>query len=312
MRKLRFLFTLLVVNMFAVQGAWASVAPTIPERKTLESGNTYYLYNVGSDRFLTCNDNSYSYSEVYAYTDKGSALKISAVNGSEYTIQFTKNNQYVANVGNGFLQLYGTYDPSTYGRFTFTEIEGGYLIQNVYNGVETEFVGFNDIDYNRVYHNLTSGNVVWQLMDAEEAARFIAKRNLYRALVSANGYSIGEWETVYDDDGSTNYALQDAADMLKDAVRATNTIDKPEWSDYNILFYAENLYDNWDVNDYYKEIRAQAITNGSRILKATFDVDDDATLVFNYSHYNYDKGKLEVYLDEVLQFTVNKEESDND
>ena len=51
-QQVRMLLTLLVVSFCAVQSAWARVAPTFPTPQTLESGKTYYLYNVGSDRFL--------------------------------------------------------------------------------------------------------------------------------------------------------------------------------------------------------------------------------------------------------------------
>lgn len=294
------------------QTSWLRVEPVIPNAKALESGEVYYLYNVGSDRFLT-NNNSTSWNDVDALTNKGTPVKISAVNGKEYTIQFTNNNRYLYQYnGNDKTEQSSTSNPSSdLYRFTITETEGGYLIQRVYYSVESEYLGYNGNDNNDLNGNLTEGNIVWQLFDAEQAARFIAKRNLYRALVSAEGYSIDDWEFVYDDEGSSNYALQDAADELNDAVSASNQILKPEWSDYKILFYKANLFDNWYNYDLdYGSFESKSITNGSRILNATIKVDDDATLVFNYRTYN--RGKLEVYLDDDLQFEVNDQESDND
>lgn len=296
------------------QTSWSRVAPELPRTQTLESGKIYYLYNVGSDRFLTNGNSTYNTS-VYALTDKGTPVKISAVNGSEYTIQFTNNNFYIYIYnGSSYTEQYSTSNPSYENyRLTFTETEGGYLIQRVYNSVETEYWGYNGNDYNQLYSNLTEGNIVWQLFDADEAARFVAKRNLYRALVSADGYSIDDWEFVYDNEGSSNYALQDAADELNSAVIATNGVNKPDWSDYNLLFYDGVITDRW----YYRaqgynsvDFESKSITNGSRTLKATVNVDDDATLVFNY--YRYYRGTLEVYLDDELQYTVNNNEgSDN-
>ena len=301
MKKIRTLLTLLVVSICAVQNAWARVAPTIPEGKTLENGNTYYLYNVGSDRFLT-NNNGY----IYVLTDKGTPVKISAVNGTEYSIQFTNNNRYLYQgfAGNRTGES-GISDPSSeVCRFTFTETDNGYLIQRVYDSVETEYLGYNGNENNYLYSNLTDGNIVWQLVDAEEAARFIAKRNLYRALEAAEGYCIDEWEAVYDNDGSTNNALQDAADLLNGGLTATAKITVPDWSDYKVLFYIEDISNQW----YYGgSFQAKDITNGSSpMLKANVEVDDAATLAFNYERRSL--GILEVYLDDELQFTVNSEE----
>lgn len=310
MRKLRFLFTLLVVNMFAVHGAWASVAPTIPEGKTLESGKTYYLYNVGSDRFLTNNESNYS-DNVFALTYKGTPVKISAVNGSEYTMQFINNNRYIRQYsGDDKTEQINASNTSaeTY-RFTFTETENGYLIQRVYNSVETEYWGYNGNENNRLQSNLTDGNIVWQLMDAEEAARFIAKRNLYRAIEAAEDYCIDEWVAVYDNDGSSNFALQDAADILNGGLNATAKITVPDWSDYKVLFYIENISNQWSYTEYNGYFEARGITNGSRMLKANVEVNDDATLAFNYDRRN--RGVLEVYLDDELQFTVNNEEGES-
>ena len=60
MKKLRLLLALLVASIGSVQGAWARTAPTLPEAQTLVVGNVYFLYNIGSDRFLTySNDNNY-------------------------------------------------------------------------------------------------------------------------------------------------------------------------------------------------------------------------------------------------------------
>ena len=232
------------------QASWPRIEPVLPSAKALESGKIYYLYNVGSDRFLTNNNETY-YVYVYALTNIGTPVKISAVNGTEYSIQFTNNNQYLSQSYGNDQTYQSTSSPSSYNelRFTFTETEGGYLIQRVYNSVETEYWGYNGNDDNKLHSNLNEGNIVWQLFDAEEAARFIAKRNLYRALVSADGYSIDQWEFVYDNEGSSNYALQDAADELNSGMNFTNKYSQPDWADYNLLFYNGNLSNDWYESD---------------------------------------------------------------
>lgn len=296
------------------QTSWQRIEPAMPRTQTLESGKIYYLYNVGSDRFLTYGYTSSYGDQFYVKTNEGVPVKLSAVNGTEYTIQDVNNGCYLYSYYSNDIVRYSSNSNDYSVRFTITEVDGGYTIQRVQNSVETEFLGYNDNTYNVLYSNLTTGNIVWQLFDPDEAARFIAKRNLYRALVSADGYSIDDWELVYDLESSSNYELQDAADELNDAVSATNKFSAPDWSDYNVLFYAENLWDNWyDPANYSNQFYSKDIKNGSRILRATVDVDDDATLAFNYNKYcnNSRRGVLEVYLDDVLQFSVNGYEGKN-
>lgn len=306
MKKIRLLLTLIAVSIGALQGAWARVAPTFPTAQLLESGKTYYLYNVGSDRFLTNNDVTYDYS-VYVRTDKGTPVKISAVNGVQYNIQFTNYSQYLYQYSGSRTEQSSTTDPSSeVYRFTFTATEGGYLIQRVYNSVETEYWGYNGNSSNYLYSNLTEGNTVWQLLDADEAARFVAKRNLYRALESAEGYRIDQWEQVYNNESSSNAALQSAADELNSGLDYTAKLPVPEWSDYKVLFYNENLSDQW----YYSSgsLCSNDITTGSRILKASVEVDDDATLVYYYWCNGY--GNMECYVDgKLIQIIKGREGS---
>lgn len=283
------------------QNSWQRIAPTMPRTLSLESGKIYYLYNVGADRFLKYDKN---YSAVYALTNEGMPVKISAINDTEFNIMLVSDNQYMgASESSIWSQTSST--NSDYFRFKIAEVDGGYTIQRVYQSNEYEYVGFDGSDGDRIKPNLTNGNYVWQLFDVEEAARFIAKRNLYRALVSAEGYEIDQWEFVYDNDASSNYVLQEAADILNDAVDASNKIIVQDWSDYKILFYTDNLYDNWSV--YSTELYGKSITTGSRILQATINIDDDATLVYEYNRGGTWSG-MEVYLDgEFYQFISSEE-----
>ena len=87
MKKIRLLFALFVASIGLVQGAWAErVAPVFPSdlAKTLESGQTYYLYNPGSDRFI-CRNNS---NGVYAYTSSYSEIRITNIEDNIYTLFF--------------------------------------------------------------------------------------------------------------------------------------------------------------------------------------------------------------------------------
>jgi len=317
MRKFRTLLTLIMVSVCAVQSAWARIAPTLPEAQTLESGNIYYLYNVGSDRFLTFDKSNYY---ACATSNAGLPVKLALYNGTQYTIEFPDDGRYLYYPNNQYVEARTASSPSyTDYRFTITETEGGYTIQRVYNSVETEFIGFNGSDGDRLKANLTEGNIVWQLMDPDEAARFIAKRNLYRALESSNGYgyNVDKYEAIYESELSTNYALQEAADQLNKALDVSNTVPLASWSDYKILFemdvnkpwyyysssYSYYNYDGGYFSSYYH-------SNASQSLNATIEVDDDATLTFRCGDtQSSGKAMMEVYLDGYLVQTINRFES---
>ncbi len=306
MRKLRTLLTLLVVSICAVQSAWARTEPTLPAAKTLESGNIYYLYNVGSDRFVsfyTGNNDGYP----WACTDQGKSVKISLVNGTQYNLLFLEGERYWYSSDPNMYSWPSSSVTQDYYRFTIKEVSGGYTIQRVYSSNENEYVGYDGSNGNRMYSNLTEGNIVFQLMDADEAARYIAKRNLYRALESATGYNVEKYDAIYENESSSNYALQEAADWLNKAVNASNTIQKPDWSDYNILFEMDPNY-AWDYRSDYNYFDGKYMSNGSQSLSATIEVDDDATLVYTYDIYGNGVGDMEVYLDDVLQYTINQHE----
>ena len=290
MKKIRLLLALFAASIGSVQGAWARTAPTLPEVQTLESGNTYYLYNVGSDRFLTYNPSSVDL--VWASTDAGKEVKIAAYNGTEYNVLFIDNSRYLR-CYTDYTNTYSTSSPSaTQYRVTFTETEGGYTIQRVYNANGDEYVGYDGTDGNRVKPNVKEENIVWQLFSPEEAARFIAKRNLYRALEANTDFNIDEYEVVYENESSTNAQLQAAADKLNNAYSITGTYTTKSWSDYPILFSSPNS--DWkSYSDYFYS--PQIKDGGRTTLVATVVTDEDATLV-------YDAQNLwnKVYLDDEL------------
>lgn len=321
MRKFRTLLTLIMVSVCAVQSAWARIAPTLPEAQTLESGNIYYLYNVGSDRFLTFSRDGSNYYIVCARSNVGMPVKVALYNGTQYKIDFPDGDYHLLCTTSYFhARSQSNYGSSEYYKFNITETEGGYTIQRVDNSAETEFIGFNGSDKDYLDVNLTEGNIVWQLMDPDEAARFIAKRNLYRALESSNGYgyNVDKYEAIYESELSTNDALQEAADQLNKALEVSNTVPLASWSDYKILF-------EMDVNNpwYYRSTphSSHSFEGGyfyinlinskaSQSLDATIDVDDDATLSFICGDSdNGNLGMMEVYLDGNLVQTINRYES---
>ena len=57
------------------------VAPVVPNGSTVVSGNTYYLYNVGADKFLTNNSSNVFVGEV------GQKVVVASC-GKNYSVQF--------------------------------------------------------------------------------------------------------------------------------------------------------------------------------------------------------------------------------
>lgn len=305
MSKIRLLLALIVASLCSVTLS-ARTAPTLPTAQTLESGKTYYLYNVGSDRFLYQSGNS---SYAYAYTDEGAKVKVAAVNGTQYTLQFVSDDYYkYLSSSNYYVGVDLRSSDYTYNdnRFTITLTDGGYTIQRVENAVDTLYLGYRANDNSYVYSDVVaSGNIVWQLLDSDEAARFVAKRNLYRALESAEGYTVDAYDAVYNNDESTNDDIQAAADKLNKAVDATTSVNAPDWADYKTLIEMSTSnpwrYYNGSNGGVYE---SPDVTNSSTSLSATVTVDGDATMCFNYERHS-GWGKLEVYLDGNLQYTVN-------
>ena len=307
MKKIKFLLAAVLASVCSMQDVSARVEPTLPETKTLESGQTYYLYNVGSDRFLSF-DTSTGNGYPWACTDQAKAVKIALVNGTQYNIIFVEGNRYWSSYTDEIYSWTSSNTNNDNYRFTITEVEGGYTIQRVYQANQEHFIGYDGRNGSRIYPNLTEGNIVWQLMDVDEAARYLAKRNLYRALESSEGYNVDKFETVYENESSSNYALQEAADRLNKAVDASNTIQKLSWSDYKILFDMD-VVEPWYYYSGENFFECRSIKNGTRVLNATIEVDDDATLVYEYNRYSA-WSEMEVYLDDELQYTIESEEGE--
>ena len=313
MRKIRFLLALLLASVCSIQGMRAErTAPVFPEAKTLVSGQSYYLYNLGSDRFVCLNG-----SAVYAYTDKYSALTITNVEGDIYTLQDqdsgTGDGYYVYSNDNN---VYGSSNPTArYRRFRINATDGGYTIQRDYSYNETYFVG-NATGNSNVYSNFTAGNIVWQLYDADGVAaiiRYRAKKALYDALVSAEDYSltfaVEEYEALYANDAATNDELTAAANAVNRGLLWTDMLATGE-SEYPI--YTE-LIGNAKWNYSSGQYSSTTIKNGEGGLKASVEVDQDATLVYKYllgtNWYDYN---FDVYLDGELYEHINNYEGYND
>lgn len=310
MKQLRQLLTLLVVSICAVQSAWADrSAPQLPEAVAPESGQSYYLYNVQEKKFLCRSTTSNSYLALGAYGEK---LTITATaNAGEYTIKWASNN-YSFQAYDSYLTGYGT-GISNNSYFIVSEASNGYTIQrssqNQYYKAD-EFVGYDGSNGDRLTPALAEGSIYWKFLPADEAEYYIAKLKLYTYLNIADQYNfyVTQYDLVYNNAASTTAELNQAYETLYDAVTVSSNYVSPSWTEYPILF--QNITTNkWENSS--GQIRWYCLTNGTvqtSKLKATVNVDDDATLVYNYYVYN-NHFSLRVFLDGVLVQTVSANQS---
>ena len=132
-------------------------AQILPQPQTPESGKTYYLYNVGSNKYVFRNG---SYVEADAAKKTGVIIKDNG--DGTYTMQFGDNNAYIYSSKH---DIYTRSNIASDIYFRFAAVEGGYNILRNWN-YDATYVGNNSNTY--VYADETGGNILWQLFDVEE------------------------------------------------------------------------------------------------------------------------------------------------
>ena len=86
MNKAKLRLAFFVASICLCVSSWAErVAPTFPNFTTLESGKNYYLYNVGTGKFLKRSTVSSSYPGVGTY---GAVITLTQVSNGSYTMRF--------------------------------------------------------------------------------------------------------------------------------------------------------------------------------------------------------------------------------
>lgn len=288
MKRLKSTLVLLVTSLLLSAQVWAAerTAPTFPEFSTIESGKTYYLYNVGAEKFLTRSTTGTQYPAIGEY-NKAVAIDVIARSDGSYSLQFSDNKYYIYATSslNSRSSLYND------GLFTITGNSDGYTIQrapanaNSYN--ETEFVGYaTDATNDRIVPTLTEGNIIWKFIEKETAEYYIAKRRLYEALLQCDTYfyTIDNFEKVYNDPTSSTELLKEAADNVEGGLLLSSKYVSTEWSDYPIFFencgYSWNVTGNASSADKDKSIGCTLAISGIRNLKATVKVDEKSTLIY--------------------------------
>ena len=291
----------MVTSLLLSAQVWAAerTAPVFPEFSTIESGKTYYLYNVGAEKFLTRSITGTQYPAVGEY-NKAVAIDVIARSDGSYSLQFSDNKYYI--FATSSLNSSSSLLNSSF--FTITGNSDGYTIQrapanaNSYN--ETEFVGYaTDATSDRIVPTLTEGNIIWIFIEKEAAEYYIAKRRLYEALLQCDTYfyTIDNFEKVYNDPTSSTELLKEAADNVEGGLLLSSKYVSTEWSDYPI-FFIDDMENQWRVTGSGDCLEASFLLPGIVTLKAKVNTDTDATL--SYRAYSSNRMSLEVYIDDVL------------
>lgn len=285
MKNFRHLLTLILVSICAVHSAWADrSAPELPAAVTPESGQTYYLYNVMEGKFWCRSTTSTSYPAIGTYGDK---VTITATgNDNEFYIQWASNNHFLYAQDS---YINSSSSPTTKQRyFTIAESSKGYTIQRSPNNTTyykaDEFIGYNHNNGDRLNPALAEGSIHWQFMTVDEAEYYFAKHKLYTYLEAADSYNfiIDQYDIVYNNPESTTAELNQAQEMLNDALTMSRNFVSPSWTEYPILF--QNSTENkWTISSGdFKWTASGTTLNETSTLIGTVDVDEEVTLVYKY------------------------------
>ena len=211
MNRTKTRLALFVASICLCTSVWAErVAPTFPDFTTLESGKTYYLYNVGTGKFLTRSTvSSTYYPGVGTY---GAAITVAQASNGSYTLRFADGTTtYYLYAETSTISSQSGVGNNCY--FAIKDSLGGYVIQrstaNKTYYVADEYVGYADGAANdRIVPNLTEGNIVWQLMETAVAEQLVvvqqqmydkAKKNLDEHIFEA--HSIEEAKALQEANG---------------------------------------------------------------------------------------------------------------
>lgn len=295
MKQLQLLLTLFMVSILlsAQVRAAERTEPQFPQTSTIESGKTYYLYNIGTDKFLT------GYSSPYLDEYEAVAVDVVAMSDGSYTMQYSDSKYYIY----ATTSMNSRTSVNSYCYFTISGDVDGYKIQrapaNSSYYVETEFVGIStDATSKYIVPNLAEGNITWKFIEKDAAEYYIAKKRLYDALLVTDTYfyTVDNFEKVYADPESSTELLNKAADNIEGGLLLSSKYVSLSWNDYPI-FFVNDLENNWEVYNS-NTLHAYFKNPGPRSLKARVKTDADATL--SYIPYSPDGMALRVYIDGVL------------
>ena len=311
--KVKCFFIAIIAMLCSFTGMRAErVMPTKPTPATLESGKTYYLYNVGTGGLLATYAHNGNHVGVNVI---GRKVEITLLDNGAYTIKFVDDNYYFTAHYDGVrCRPNATKYIESYGYWQIDPTVDGYHIavhqyNSVYDQCKDKFTGVESFD-SQVVTNLTEGNIVWQLYeDNEDLVDYTSKMSLYFALEEAEalGYNIDREEAIYNNPASTAEELEATTVSLYRGLAMSKGYIAPSYNEYPILFQSsEGVYGyNYDYiwalpdNDYTTGTyfrRGFINTTGTSILTATVTVNQLSAFFYDMD-VSRDDCDLTVYVD---------------
>lgn len=310
--KVKCFFIAIIAMLCSFTGMRAErVMPTKPTPATLESGKTYYLYNVGMGGLLGSYASDGSYAGLSGVRRE---VEITQQTNGAYTIKFVDNNYYLSMYYDNDCRVNEYSSIQSYCYWQISSVEDGYTINaspenNYYR--EGKFVGAVSAT-SKVVPNLTEGNIVWQLYEANENENIVdytSKMMLYNALEEAEalGYNIDREEAIYNNPASTAEELEATAVSLHNGLAMSKGYTAPSYNEYPILFqssdglYGQNHYNTWALpdNNYTTGTyfwRCFSYKAGISTLTATVTVDQLSTFFYDIDGSD-NSCNLTVYVD---------------
>lgn len=309
--KFLFLLVLLCMSLCSIK-SWAQLErPTMPAA-TLESGKSYYLYNVEADLFMT-------YSSGYVVNETPTAFTITNLDNGAYTLQ--DSNGYLYSYSSGSLRYGSSVSGKSY-YWSITYSDDSYLIQcselNTYYYNSEQYLGWAGGDYNYVYYNQPiTGSVHWQLIPADaDGDRYAAALMLYKELKNAEVLIQAGFDTGNFDYYSNLYAARETADVaemteaalkLRRGLGMSQGYIAPYWSEKPILWtcsegtFGDFYGSTWALpssnNTTGTYFYRRLYRNSSSSISATVVVDEPSAFIYSLDG-NY--GNIKVYVDDQL------------
>ena len=309
--KFLFLLMLLCVSLCSIK-SWAQLErPTMPAA-TLESGKSYYLYNVEAELFM-------NYSSYYVVNETPTAFTITNLDNGAYTLQDNKGYLYPYS-SKGYLD-YSSSTSGNYRYWSITSSDDSYLIQcselntSYYNS--EQYVGWAGENANYVYYNQPiTGSVHWQFIPADtDGDRYVAALKLYKEIKNAEVLiQAGFDESIFD--YYTNlYAARETADVaemteaalkLRRGLGMSQGYIAPYWSEKPILWncsegtFGNSSYYTWELrssNNSGMYFVRELNENSSSSISATVAVNEPSAFIYSLSGQN---GNIKVYVDDQL------------
>ena len=309
---------LMMVGMQSVMAQANITAPSLPDEMTLSDGMECYLYNADSELFW---EDTYGKSGNYRYSigNYGAQFRISVVNDTLYNLYRLSSSNYVTASGTGTSSSASATTANA--KFRIKKVSGGYTIQRNSSYNEAQFVGTSK-GSTQICDTITvSGNIVWKLMPISETTdAYMSKSHLYHAITSAAAYNTelySQYIDMYNSTASTA-EMKAAATTLDKALTLTDTVSSMTWDkgDYQMLFDDDPNH-VWTVSSNALSCSFNNTEEAFQTLAATVVVDQDATFGYQVKNgssttYSSQKGILNVYIDNKLVRTVNKNELQRD